>query len=142
MIGDPPVHASTVAVRHRGEWAGVALLGPSGAGKSDLALRLIGRGWRLVSDDYTRMWASDGALYVTAPERIAGRIEARGVGIVSVATRPVARVVLAVALLPEAVERLPEPEFRRFAGVETPVLALDPRPASAVEMVAAALERV
>ena len=142
MIGDPPVHASTVAVRHRGEWAGVALLGPSGAGKSDLALRLIGRGWRLVSDDYTRMWASDGALYATAPERIVGRIEARGVGIVSVATHPVVRVALAVALSPEVVERLPEPDFRRFAGVDVPLMALDPRPASAVEMVAAALERV
>lgn len=142
MIGDPPVHASTVAVRHRGEWVGVALLGPSGAGKSDLALRLIGRGWRLVSDDYTRMWASDGAVYATAPERIVGRIEARGVGIVSVATHPVVRVALAVALSPEAVERLPEPDFRRFAGVDVPLMALDPRPASAVEMVAAALERV
>jgi serine kinase of HPr protein (carbohydrate metabolism regulator) len=118
------------------------VLGPSGAGKSDLALRLMGRGWRLISDDYTLMWASGGAVYATAPDRIAGRIEARGVGIVSAATRPIARVALAVTLAPEAVDRLPEPQFRRFAGVEVPLLALDPRPASAVEMVAAALERV
>lgn len=142
MTPPPPVHASTVAVRRRGEWLAVAVLGPSGAGKSDLALRLMGRGWRLISDDYTLMWASGGAVYATAPDRIAGRIEARGVGIVSAATRPMARVALAVTLVPEAVDRLPEPQFRRLAGVEVPLLALDPRPASAVEMVAAALERV
>jgi len=45
-----------------------------------------------------------------------------------------------VACVPEAVERLPDLQTRVFAGVEIPVLALDPRPASAVEMVAAALQ--
>jgi serine kinase of HPr protein (carbohydrate metabolism regulator) len=137
---DSPIHATTVVVRQDGQWRAVMILGPSGAGKSDLALRLIGRGWRLVSDDYTLIWASGGALYAAAPETISGRIEARGVGIVSAKTRPVARVVLAVACLPEAVERLPEPQTRRFAGVDLPLLALDPRPASAVDMVAVALQ--
>ncbi len=137
---EPPVHASTVAMRHRGAWIAAAILGPSGSGKSDLALRLIGRGWRLVSDDYTHMWASGGVLYASAPDTIAGRIEARGVGIVSMRTRFLARVALAVACVPEAVERLPDPQSRAFAGVEVPVLALDPRPASAVEMVAAAFQ--
>jgi len=139
MTAEPPVHASTVALRLGGDWVAVLLLGPSGAGKSDLALRLMGRGWRLVSDDYTRLWASDGGLYAAAPERIAGRIEARGVGIVSAATRPMARVILAVACVAEAVERLPEPQTRGFAGVEIPVLALDPRDASTVDKVAAAI---
>lgn len=140
MTVEPPIHATAVAVRRAGEWKAAILLGPSGAGKSDLALRLIGRGWRLVSDDYTRLWASDGRLYATAPATIAGRIEARGVGIVIVATRPVARVVLAVACSPETVERLPEPCTRRFSGIDLPLLALDSRPASAVEMVALALQ--
>jgi serine kinase of HPr protein (carbohydrate metabolism regulator) len=116
------------------------ILGPSGVGKSDLALRLIARGWRLISDDYTQVWASEGTVHASAPAAIAGRIEVRGVGIVSAATRPLTRVVLAVACVPEAVERLPEPQFRRFAGVDLPLLALDPRPASAVDVVAAALE--
>ncbi|NBB64271.1 serine kinase [Pseudomonas sp. ODNR1LW] len=140
MTSDPPIHASTVALRQDGGWKAVLILGPSGAGKSDLALRLVGRGWRLISDDYTRLWASSGALYASAPMNIAGRIEARGVGIVSVGTRSTARVVLAVACVPEAVERLPEPQFRRFSGVDLPLLALDPRPASAVDMVAVALQ--
>jgi len=136
----PPVHATTVAAHRDGLWRAVMILGPSGAGKSDLALRLIGRDWLLVSDDYTLVWASGGALYATAPAAIAGRIEARGVGIVTARTRMVARVVLAVACLPEAVERLPEPQTRRFAGMDLPLLALDPRPASAVDMVAVALQ--
>ena len=140
MTSEPPVHATTVAVHQAGAWKGVMILGPSGAGKSDLALRLIGRGWRLVSDDYTQVWASGGALYATAPAAIAGRIEARGVGIVSVRTRLTARIVLAVACLPEAVERLPEPQSRRFCGIDLPLLALDPRPASAVDMVTVAFQ--
>lgn len=140
MKPQPPIHATTVAIRHQGEWKAVLILGPSGAGKSDLALRLIGTGWRLVSDDYTLVWASGGALHATAPTAIAGQIEARGVGIVSFRTRLVARLVLAVACVPEAVERLPEPQTRRFSGIDLPLLALDPRPPSAVDMVAAALQ--
>ena len=140
MTSEPPVHATTVAVHQAGAWKGVMILGPSGAGKSDLALRLIGRGWRLVSDDYTQVWASGGALYATAPAAIVRRIEARGVGIVSVRTRLTARIVLAVACLPEAVERLPEPQSRRFCGIDLPLLALDPRPASAVDMVTVAFQ--
>lgn len=140
MMPEPPIHATTVAVRRGGTWKGVMILGPSGAGKSDLALRLIGRGWRLVSDDYTQVWGSGGGLYATAPAAIAGRIEARGVGIVSVRTRLTARIVLAVACLPEAVERLPEPQSRRFCGIDLPLLALDPRPASAVDMVTVAFQ--
>jgi serine kinase of HPr protein (carbohydrate metabolism regulator) len=116
------------------------ILGPSGAGKSDLALRLIARGWRLVSDDYTQVWASDGAVYASAPASIAGRIEVRGLGIVAARTRPVCRVALAVACTHEPVERLPEARSRAFCGVDLPLLTLDPRPASAVDVVAAALE--
>lgn len=135
-----PIHATTVAVRQGGGWRGVMILGASGAGKSDLGLRLIGRGWRLVSDDYTHVWASGDALYARAPAAIAGRIEVRGLGIVSAATRPLVRVGLAVACTHEPVERLPEARSRAFCGVDLPLLALDPRPASAVDVVAAALE--
>ena len=140
MTTAAPIHATTVAVRQGGGWRGVMILGASGAGKSDLGLRLIGRGGRLVSDDYTHVWASNGALYARAPVAIAGRIEVRGLGIVTAATRPLVRAALAVVCTHEPVERLPEAQSRAFCGVDLPFLTLDPRPASAVDVVAAVLE--
>ena len=134
-----PIHATTVARHGRGGWRAVLLTGPSGAGKSDLALRLIGDGWRLVADDYTEVWASGGALYATAPTRIAGRIEVRGLGIVDCLPRIVARVVLVAACGRETPERLPEHEHHTLAGITLPRLVLDTRPASAARLVAAAM---
>lgn len=140
MSINPPIHATSVARRDRGGWRAVLITGPSGAGKSDLALRLISHGWRLVADDYTHVTADGGALYASAPATIDGRIEVRGVGIVAARTRPVARIVLAVDCVSVPVERLPEPEFRRFQGLDLPLIRLDPREASAVEKVAAAFQ--
>ena len=71
------IHATTVQLGAHG----VLIIGPSGSGKSDLALRLIGEGALLVSDDQTRLTLKDGRLIATAPATIAGRIEARGIGI-------------------------------------------------------------
>lgn len=134
-----PIHATTVArwIPSRG-WVGVLITGPSGAGKSDLALRLIGRGWRLVADDYSHVFASAGALYATAPARIAGRIEARGLGIVPVPHLGLTRLVLTVACVDQPPERLPEPERAPVAGLDLPRLAVIARHASAVEFIAAA----
>ncbi len=138
-----PVHATVVAHWSSGRgWRGAALFGPPGAGKSDLALRLIGAGWRLAADDYAHLFAADGRLYARAPGAIAGKIEVRGVGIVPAVALDLVRVVLAVALGPEPVERLPEPAFRTIEGIELPLLRLDPREASAGEKVAAVIARL
>lgn len=134
-----PLHATAVARRSPHGWRGVLIQGPSGVGKSDLALRLIGYGWRLIADDWTCLWASDGALYATAPATITGRIEVRGLGIVAAPVQPLARIVLAVQGTHEAVERLPEPATWAWDGVTIPQLRLDPRPASAGQVVATAL---
>ncbi|MFC5373425.1 HPr kinase/phosphorylase [Brevundimonas faecalis] len=134
-----PVHATTVARRMKDGWRGVLITGPSGAGKSDLALRMMGDGWRLVADDWTCLWSSGDALYATAPTTIAGRIEARGLGIVSVPVRFSARVALAVECTREAIERLPEPAFLEHDGQRIPLLRIDPRPASAGQVVARAV---
>ncbi|MES2833687.1 MAG: HPr kinase/phosphatase C-terminal domain-containing protein [Pseudomonadota bacterium] len=136
------LHADAVARWTPAGWRGVLITGASGAGKSDLALKLIGRGWRLVSDDYSHVWASGGALWATAPERIAGLIEARGLGIVAMRTRLTARIGLVVECVEGTVERLPEPAVARIAGMDAPKLSLDPRHASAVELVAAAVSRL
>lgn len=136
---NPPVHATVVARPYTDGWRGVMLTGASGSGKSDLALRLIQSGFRLVTDDYAHVWASDGALYATAPEAIAGRIEARGLGILPAPSWIVSRICLVARLTLEAVERLPEPRFETVQGVQVAALDLDPRPASAVPLVAGAL---
>lgn len=134
-----PIHATTVAHWHPAAgWTGVLITGPSGAGKSDLALRLIGRGWRLVADDYSHVFASARALYATAPVQIAGRIEVRGLGIVAVPHLGLARLVLAVDCVAQPPERLPGSDRVAIAGLDLPRLQVIARHASAVEFIAAA----
>jgi len=138
-----PLHATAVAQWTPGiGWRAILINGPSGAGKSDLALRLIGRGWRLVADDSVHVFASGEALYAAAPATITGRIEARGVGIVDAGVRGVVRLVLAVDLVETPPERLPAPETRAFAGRSLPRLRLAGLEPSAVEKVAVAIARL
>ena len=137
-----PVHGTVVARRGPSGWRGVLLCGPSGSGKSDLALRLIDAGWRLVADDYAHVWASGQEVYATAPERIAGRIEARGLDIVPAFCRPVTRIALIVHCRQAATERLPEPRSESLSGVSLPSLDLDIRPASAAVTLGHAIDRL
>ncbi len=141
------VHASCVALQPRGRaWRAVLLRGPSGAGKSDLALRLIDAGARLVSDDQTALVRKGGILIATPPARIAGLIEARGVGIVRLARGQLlarAPVALLVDLvLSERIERLPEPARESLLGIDLPVLALAAFEASAPAKLRLALARI
>jgi HPr Serine kinase C-terminal domain len=72
----------------------VLLLGASGSGKSDVALRLIGMGAQLLSDDQTMLFAESGRLLAEAPRSLYGRIEIRGVGIVTLESAKRAGIVL------------------------------------------------
>ena len=135
------IHATAAAKRIAGGWRGVLLMGASGAGKSDLALRLIDEGWRLIGDDYVHVWQSDGDVFATAPDRIAGRIEARGLGIVDAPSRWISRIALVVACGQATTERLPEVDHAEIAGVRLPCLTLDIRPASATRTLALALAK-
>ncbi|WP_298702411.1 HPr kinase/phosphatase C-terminal domain-containing protein [uncultured Brevundimonas sp.] len=140
MTAVQPLHATAVAQWAPGiGWRAILISGPSGAGKSDLAMRLIGRGWRLVADDYVHVFASGEALYVTAPDTIRGQMEARGVGIICACLRGVVRLVLAVDLIEATPERLPDPETRHLAGRSVTLLRVAGFEASAVEKVAAAI---
>lgn len=121
------LHATCVAIEGRG----VLLLAPPGAGKSDLALRLIDRGAMLVGDDGVMVAARDGRLLARCGPNIAGRIEVRGIGIVTLPY--VAEVALALAVaLDRPVPRMPDEPLptRTIAGIELPVLALAPFEAS------------
>lgn len=146
---NPPslIHATSVARRGPEGWSGVLLTGPSGAGKSDIALRLVGRGWRLVSDDYSRVWRSGDALYAAPPEtlppELSGCLEARGLGVIPVGVaRCLVRVDLIVVCGQATVERLPEPGVETLCGLDLPRMALDIRPASASETLERALARI
>lgn len=135
-MSDQPLHGTVAARWTTGHgWRGVLITGPSGAGKSDLALRLIGQGWRLVADDYAHVFASGGALYAACPATIAGRIEARGVGVLPASALDMVRLVLAVQLSKDPIERLPEAAETVLAGVPLPVVRLCGFELSAVEKV-------
>ena len=129
------VHATTVALKHRGSWRAVLLRGPSGAGKSDFALRLVEVGGRLVADDQTHLARQGHRLIATPPTALAGLIEARGVGIVKLGRTQLlahAPVALLVDLVPSTkVERLPEPAHEMLLGISLRVVALAPFEASA-----------
>jgi serine kinase of HPr protein (carbohydrate metabolism regulator) len=132
------VHASCVAINGRA----VLISGPSGAGKSDLALRLLDRGFTLVSDDQTIVRRDDERLLATAPPNIAGKLEIRGIGIVEldhVADVPVA---LLVELTSE-IQRLPDDSRERpILGLRLPLISIDAMTASAPSKVALALDRM
>jgi HPr kinase/phosphorylase len=123
------IHATCVLI----DGCGLLLRGPSGSGKSDLALRLIGRGARLVGDDYVYVGAENGSLYAAAPHEIEGRIEVRGVGIMAVPYTTVCRVTAVIDLSGEKIERLPLPVTEILEGVALPAFRLDPFEAAACE---------
>ncbi|MEJ7927796.1 HPr kinase/phosphatase C-terminal domain-containing protein [Sphingobium sp. AN641] len=137
-LSSETVHATAVAIGGRA----VLLAGPSGAGKSDLGLRLIDRGAQLISDDYTLLKRQDGVLVATAPDTIAGRMEVRGIGLVTLAHVSDVPVALLIDLF-DIVDRMPqEPLWRTLAGVDVPVIKLAPREPSAPIKVELALRVV
>lgn len=121
----------------------VLLRGPSGAGKSDLALRLIDSGMLLIADDRTELVREGASLIARAPEAIAGRLEVRGVGVVTVPTASRAPLVLVVDLLPpEQVPRLPDPGTWRHLDVSVPLIGLAAFEASTPAKLRLAVRRV
>ena len=126
------------------DWCGLLLRGPSGVGKSDLALRMIEAGGRLVADDQCVLERRGDAILVSAPETIAGKIEARGVGILSMASAlPRAPLLLVVDLVEEgAAERMPEPAHCTLLGLELPRLSLNAFDVSAPAKLRLAVEQL
>ena len=124
------LHASCVA---RGD-AGVLLIGPPGSGKSDLVLRLAELGFMLVADDQVLVEAGE----ARAPDRVAGLLEIRGLGLLRRPYRARARLAMVTELVEQPVERLPAPVVH--AGFGLPLFRLFPRPASAALLVSLALD--
>jgi serine kinase of HPr protein (carbohydrate metabolism regulator) len=138
LLSSETIHASTVAVDGRA----VLISGPSGSGKSDLTLRLLDRGFTLVSDDQTIVKREGDRLIASAPPTIKGKLEIRGIGIVDMETVESAPVALYVELTSEIV-RLPDDRRERpVLGVNLPLISVDAQTASAASKVSLALDRL
>ena len=138
LLSSETVHASTVASDGRA----VLISGPSGSGKSDLALRLLDRGFTLVSDDQTIVRREGDKLIASAPPNIAGKLEIRGIGIVDMEAVSDVPVALYVELTSE-IMRLPDDRRERpVLGVNLPLVSVDALTASAASKVALALHRL
>ncbi len=112
------IHATCVAVRGRG----LLIVGVSGSGKSSLALRMMALGADLVADDRVDLRRDEGAVIAAAPKRIAGLIEARGVGLLRAA--PCGPVALGYVIDMDQTQttRLPEPVTLQLLGHYVPLL--------------------
>ncbi|QIL02243.1 aldolase [Sphingomonas sinipercae] len=136
-LSSETVHASTVALDGRA----LLISGPSGAGKSDLALRLIDRGFSLVSDDQTIVRRDGDRLLASAPPSLAGKLEIRGIGIVEVDTTSDVPVALAIELAGD-IERMPDDNRQRvILGLSLPLVTIDATTASAAAKAVMALDR-
>lgn len=114
--------ASAVAIDGRA----VMIEGPPGSGKSSLALALIDRGAVLVGDDGVCIEVAQGRAWVSPHPRIAGLIEVRNVGLL---TMPVAaRVPLALVLVLDhgAPRHVEVAEAAERAGIAVPLIRLWP----------------
>lgn len=128
QLDDGPLilHATAIAFGDKA----LILQGTSGSGKSTLALQLIALGATLVADDRVIVTRRDGGLWLSAPETIAGRIEARHFGILACPTAP-ARAFAAVDMDQVEHARLPEPRQTVIGTVTLPLFRKVESPAFA-----------
>ncbi|OUS17857.1 hypothetical protein A9Q97_01375 [Rhodospirillales bacterium 47_12_T64] len=137
------MHCTSIAFQKEG-WLTAALLrGAPGCGKSDLALQVIDRGYaELVSDDQTVLTLRNQELLASPPPTIAGKLEVRGLGLVSFSYCSDVPVGLVVDLVPrDQIDRLPTPEFEEILGVSVPRLRLHSFDHSAVAKLLLAITR-
>jgi serine kinase of HPr protein (carbohydrate metabolism regulator) len=130
--------------------AGVLILGEPGSGKSALALRLIdepGYGIsgtllrsELVADDQVIVSRDQDRLMASAPAALRGKLEIRGLGIVTLATLPSVALALVVKLHEHsAIERLPDPAIFDILGMTLPLVEIDGKTPSAPARLRAAV---
>ena len=135
--GSRTLHGTAIAAGQKG----ALIRGASGSGKSDLALRCLGLSpsfllpvdVRLIADDNVVAGLEHGQLMLSAPATIAGMLEVRGIGIVTVQPVASARLVLVVDLAaPDAaIDRMPDPATVDIVGLAIPRIVLHPFEASA-----------
>ena len=135
---DITLHATAIAIAGDG----VIFTGESGSGKSDLALRLIDRGAILISDDRVILEHIDDRISLRGPEKLAGKLEIRSLGIFDFGH--VADVELKMEVqLGQQVERFPmDSQQNIFLGKAVPSIRLDAMESSAPIKVEMALQKL
>ncbi|WP_295557491.1 HPr kinase/phosphatase C-terminal domain-containing protein [uncultured Hyphomicrobium sp.] len=134
-MSHPPtetVHGTAIALGGKA----ALIRGASGSGKSDLALRCIAMPQlahipsraELLADDQVCLLAKGGTIEASPPPTIAGKIEVRGLGIVTLPHRAAARLALVVDLVTAGdVPRYPlDATSANYLGIEVPLLRLAP----------------
>ena len=124
--GSTLMHGTAVALGS----AGLLITGGAGAGKSSLALELMALGASLVADDQVVLTRKPEGLLMSAPTALAGKIEARGIGILKCDAAP-AWLRVVVDMDHAETGRLPEPleiavfgeRVRLIRRVEAPAFA-------------------
>jgi len=130
-------HGTAIALGH----CAALIRGPASSGKSDLALRCIGLAPTalipsqilLVADDQVQLSRKGKSIKAEAPATIRGKLEVRGLGILTVPSLERADLTLIADLsASEKVARFPDPEPQtELLGLSLPLLLLAPFEASA-----------
>ncbi len=131
------VHGTAIALGGKA----ALIRGAPGSGKSDLALRclavaptaLIPCPAALIADDRVDVRRASDRIVAEAPATIRGKLEVRGLGVLSVPCTPSAELVLIADLTTlDRIERLPDPApMTELLGVRLPLIYLAPFTASA-----------
>ena len=124
--GSTLMHGTAVALGS----AGLLITGRAGVGKSSLALELMALGASLVADDQVVLTRRPEGLLISAPATLDGKIEARGIGILTCSATP-AWLRIVVDMDHVETGRLPEPmeiavsgeRVRLVRRVEAPAFA-------------------
>ncbi len=132
------IHATCISLGGRA----VLIKGASGSGKSDLALRLIDRGAILISDDYTLITRRGERVFASAPATILGKLEVRGLGIMTMPCADEAEIALQICL-GDTVERFPlSRKTQSIDGIDVASICIAAHEASAPIKVEMALKQV
>lgn len=113
--------ASCVAI----DGQAILIEGDSGSGKSSLALSLIDRGAKLVSDDIVSLVRTGKGIVASSAPNIAGKLEIRNLGIVEMPATS-AQLALVITLDPKAERFIDKPDSVDLLGVACPMVRLYP----------------